>query len=61
MLEEVSKVEDLRSQFASLEQSIISVLFECRRLPPSYILANEKSTCLTKSVYLPTIVSTQVI
>src|SRR5712671_7599553 len=44
------------------QQSLITVLVKCHLPLPVYLLADEKhSTCLTKRVYLPTIVSGRVL
>src|SRR6266567_35489 len=44
------------------QQSLVTVLVKCHLPLPMYLLADEKhSTCLTKRVYLPTIVSGRVL
>src|SRR5713101_4399543 len=44
------------------QQSLVTVLVKCHLPLPMYLLADEKhSTCLTKRVYLPTIVSSRVL
>jgi hypothetical protein len=44
------------------QQSVVTVLTRCGLSLPTYFLADEKhSRCLTKNVYLPTIVSGRLI
>jgi hypothetical protein len=58
----ISPMALYRLLYALGQHSLASVLLKCHLPLPAYILADEKhSKCLTKRVYLPTIVSGRVI